>query len=760
MKKKFLIYSLIACMGFGAVSCEDMLSPDSERHSYTVAQDTLYSYWGIIRSMQNIAERYVLLGELRGDLVGGTAYLSDSIANILNFDMANATDGSCRYLKAADYYHVINSCNAYLASCDNSRTTGTLTPYMAKEAAQVTAIRAWTYLQLVQVYGQVPFYTEPLLTSDDINNFANSPKMVSVDNLVDELADGLKAAAQVEAEYGFPMYDEYGFKTDVAHSNKLMIPVNIILGDLYLARGSKDDCIMAAQYYYNYLSGNKNRSMIPAGGPIPYGYAFVGWLSEGETTPRYTVYDSDNYTPWTERGAQDRKKESITAIASSTNKLWGTVLRGVNDIYGFETEIMVSGSTSESNVNIYVRPKYNKKQIINSEAYTELAKAQVYEVYTGAGSQTTWQLTRDDKAGDARQYWLREISQTYEDGTEKPEKFITKQNPGFSFTTTFPMIYRKSMVWLRFAEALCNAGYPSYAFAILKDGLCDAESWLPAEGNTDYEVKAWTYTRRYRENDEDKTTTYPNEAYPQVKNRDDLVEQLVANVDFDNATARKDSITKLKAEIDSTAADWHPWPDPEKSDLIVNYIAADEHEATADFLDFTPTTFAGDKNIQRIVYRQNAQSFPSVTQETGETYEDPIVNGIHCRGNGYLKKGDRHNSIYNYVDMVAKKAMENYPEEIPTVDGEKKFTKEMIYDKANKDLVIKCVEDLIVDEEALELAFEGCRFFDLMRVAHRRGNPDYLAKRVSMRGGKENPNPALRSKLSNPNNWYFPLPKH
>ena len=160
MKKKSLIYGLIACLGFSAVSCEDMLSPDSERHSYEVAQDTMYSYWGIVRSMQNIAERYVLLGELRGDLVRGTYYLSDSIENILNYDMASATDGSNRYLKAADYYHVINSCNAYLASYDSTRTTGTLTPYMKKEAAQVSAIRAWTYLQLVQVYGKVPFSTE------------------------------------------------------------------------------------------------------------------------------------------------------------------------------------------------------------------------------------------------------------------------------------------------------------------------------------------------------------------------------------------------------------------------------------------------------------------------------------------------------------------------------------------------------------------------------------------------------------------------
>ena len=120
MKKITIISLLIGCMAMGTMttSCEDMLSPDSERHSYVVAQDTLYSYWGIIKSLQNVAERYVVLGECRGDLVSGTSYVSDTIDNILKFKMNEATDGSCRFLKASDYYHIINSCNVYLAKCD------------------------------------------------------------------------------------------------------------------------------------------------------------------------------------------------------------------------------------------------------------------------------------------------------------------------------------------------------------------------------------------------------------------------------------------------------------------------------------------------------------------------------------------------------------------------------------------------------------------------------------------------------------------
>lgn len=745
MKKKSLIYGLVACLGFGAVSCEDMLSPDSERHSYTVAQDTMYSYWGIIRSMQNIAERYVLLGELRGELVRGTSYLSDSIANILNYDMANAVDGSNRYLKAADYYHVINSCNAYLAFYDSTRTTGTLNPYMKKEAAQVSAIRAWTYLQLVQVYGEVPFYTRPLLTSDAINDFAKHPEKVTIDDLAGKFVDELEAAAKVEAEFGFPQYDYYGYTSAVAHSSKLMIPINILLGDLFLAKGDKGSCAKAAQYYYNYLSGTNNgvRTLIPAGGVIPAGYSYMGLRADGEVATDYRTFGysgSGGFTPWTERGEQSRTLESITAIPSSTNKLWGTVLRGVNEIYGYDARINVytsgNDSLSSTSSSVSLTAQYDKKQIINSQAYTDLAMAQTFEEYIGSSSasQSTWILTIDPNVGDARQYWIQETYQLYSNGTVGQEKFITKQNPGEAFTTTFPMIYRKSMVWLRFAEALCNAGYPSHAFAILKDGLCNADGWLPGEGTQDYEVTEWLYSFT----DEDGKVTENTES------RDALANQLIADVEFESEKEKADSIKKLTALIDSTATAFAQWPDPENSELVVNYIALDENTNKPSFLDFTSTQFQGNNSSQMLLCRPSldASGYPFPVSEALD-YPGRLTNGIHSRGTGYLMKADRHKSAFNYVDMVAQKALENYGQTL---------TKEDIYDPSNKDLVQKCVEDLIVDEEALELAFEGCRFFDLMRVAHRRNDPSYLANKLAKR------NPALGSKLLDSKNWYFPLP--
>ncbi len=66
------------------------------------------------------------------------------------------------------------------------------------------------------------------------------------------------------------------------------------------------------------------------------------------------------------------------------------------------------------------------------------------------------------------------------------------------------------------------------------------------------------------------------------------------------------------------------------------------------------------------------------------------------------------------------------------------------------------IEDLIIAERAMELAFEGKRWFDLVRVAERRNDPAYLADRVAAKFAGTSEYDAIRNKLMNPANWYLP----
>jgi len=69
------------------------------------------------------------------------------------------------------------------------------------------------------------------------------------------------------------------------------------------------------------------------------------------------------------------------------------------------------------------------------------------------------------------------------------------------------------------------------------------------------------------------------------------------------------------------------------------------------------------------------------------------------------------------------------------------------------------VEDLITNELALERAYEGNRFFDLMRFAMRRGE-SYLASHVARRNHPEMSEAELETTslyqtLMNKDNWYL-----
>jgi hypothetical protein len=66
------------------------------------------------------------------------------------------------------------------------------------------------------------------------------------------------------------------------------------------------------------------------------------------------------------------------------------------------------------------------------------------------------------------------------------------------------------------------------------------------------------------------------------------------------------------------------------------------------------------------------------------------------------------------------------------------------------------LEDIISQECAREMAFEGERFYELMRISKRRGDPSFLADKVAAKftGAKRE---QIRQKLMNEDNWYLKL---
>jgi len=72
---------------------------------------------------------------------------------------------------------------------------------------------------------------------------------------------------------------------------------------------------------------------------------------------------------------------------------------------------------------------------------------------------------------------------------------------------------------------------------------------------------------------------------------------------------------------------------------------------------------------------------------------------------------------------------------------------------------METTENNIIREDALELAYEGNRWEDLVRVALRRNKPEFLADKIYEKLNKEGNShaSAVRTKLMNVDNWYLPF---
>ena len=233
--------SFVAAIAFS--SCSDLLDTDSELVEFQEDNrlqnptDSVYSVMGIIYKMQTIADRTVLLGELRGDLTTTTASASTDLKDIVNFEVGVENE----YNRISDYYAIINNCNYYLAHINLDLVKNGRQVFESEYAA-VKAFRAWTYLQAALVYGSVPLVTEPLLTEKE-SQAAMLQAPMDITAICNYFIDDLKPYVDTK----LPVYGQI----DEKNSQKFFIPVRALLGDLCLWAGRYQE---AAQYYHDYLS--------------------------------------------------------------------------------------------------------------------------------------------------------------------------------------------------------------------------------------------------------------------------------------------------------------------------------------------------------------------------------------------------------------------------------------------------------------------------------------------------------------------------
>ena len=423
-------FIIVVCASCVLGSCADMMDTDSELVAFEKDNtldhptDSVYSVMGIIGKMQTIADRMVLLGEVRGDLLITTDAATSDLKKLAAFDMS----GTNRYNAVSDYYAVINNCNYFIANVDTAlqRRGRTLFTF---EYAAVKTFRAWAYLQLAKAYGEVPLVTEPVMTEQRAQEEMSKPR-VGIVEICNYFIDDIKPYALTE----LPRYGT----VNGYNSQKFFIPTRALLGDLCLWAGRYQE---AATWYHDYLTDKNN--------PLP-----MNARARSTWPTNVTEFNLANPT----NGYNVTSMDETLSFIPMENRVFDGVVSDLGNVFN---------STHENNYYYQVTPSPAMQQLSASQTYC-------MEFQSGTETDTIYVpkigLMKDVMAGDLR--LNANYSQSSRGGQDEYSEFSSIRQDISKIVPTRVATYRLNMVYLRYAEALNRAGFPQSAFAVLKYGLC------------------------------------------------------------------------------------------------------------------------------------------------------------------------------------------------------------------------------------------------------------------------------------------------
>ena len=230
-----------ACEEYLDVPPQDLLTPEQHfRDKY----DADAAVRGIYGKLLYLADRYVILNELRADLMDVTEN-ADIYLRELNLHDVSADNP---YADPTPFYSVINDCNNALMNFDIMLKDLKFTREEYNQRySDIAALRSWLYLQLVIHYGEVPYITRPIDRVDELENLtADDFPVLSIEEMVDTLI-GVMENLPYQS-----LYTDPSFRTIIdGYDTRIMfIDKEIFLGDLYLWKGRYTE---AASAYKNVM---------------------------------------------------------------------------------------------------------------------------------------------------------------------------------------------------------------------------------------------------------------------------------------------------------------------------------------------------------------------------------------------------------------------------------------------------------------------------------------------------------------------------
>jgi hypothetical protein len=150
-------------------SCEKLLElPNDtllpEDKAYVDEFSARSAVMGVYASLQDVAQQLVILGELQGDLLTVTENADNDLRQV-NEHTSNVSNP---YTDPSGFFRVIVNCNEVIDKIHMAREMDENISDLeyATFIAELKLVRAWVYFKMVQIYGSVPYFEEPLSDYD------------------------------------------------------------------------------------------------------------------------------------------------------------------------------------------------------------------------------------------------------------------------------------------------------------------------------------------------------------------------------------------------------------------------------------------------------------------------------------------------------------------------------------------------------------------------------------------------------------------
>ena len=724
MKKYIFSLVLIGAIAGMTTSCEDMLDKGNEYviyaddHMISDPADTVTSVRGILGKLQGIAVRNNLFGELRADLVNVRPNAHIDLKAIADNDV----DDDNQYNVPRDYYAVINNCNYFLANADSlAGNTNRNERYFAAEIAQVHSIRAWTYLQLVLLYGKVPFVTDPVITK--LQSDAQYP-MYGIEQVCEYFINDLRP-------YYGKYYPDYQ-SIESIDPQMCFFPTQVVMGDLYLwlaaVRQDAEAARQAAKSYYDYivwdLSGKKK---------LMTSSDRVYWSPNTLYTNSYNGPEGRlSYNPNQAWGAEN--SDAITAIPMDS---------AAADGHYNQLRLLYNTQRTDDFVEASIEP---------SDVLRELSEAQTYMGYDSQNQIVT--VTRDRFTDEQlKRGYLGDLryQDNYDQNTMKwNAQEVDYQNIS-KHNSQHIGIYRASQLYLRLAEALNYAGYPRFARQILTMGL--SNNVIQYEVQPYYGSAADSTFLRYFDFNNTDFMPYA-QGYAETRNASGVVTGYVLQqrgtqeVNMWGIHARGSGLPFLdEGYIPLSVVDSTDYPRELEENIGRRPVRSDFDYPTTPRVVVKPSTWDAYPNV--VV---DEDTYKTINPRAlSAAYMRYVSNDSVGKYNTYITETlPLYQAQTDSVEAVYQEAVDGYQARLDEFTAAFNQWHVQVYSVPSFIAGEQAVVDkAILDEQALELVYEGNRFYDLMRHAYWNGDPTILSSAVAKRDA------TVGAKLANKDNWFI-----